>query len=273
MIRYWGFGVLLLATACQQQPKPLNKPTEIAFDGAQVTNAAAKITHGERISWTLGCRGCHGPDLSGRNFTADEPRYGPLYASNLTLVVPRFSNSQVETILRTGMHPERGRVWVMPSEMFHPLAPDDLAALLAYLRSLPPSGQPTPPPQFSAQDRKDIASGEYRPATVMVAEAIKHPAADLGANYALGRYVASVSCTECHGSALAGKPGYTPNLIVAGGYSRAEFERLITLGIPTGNRKLKPLMVDAAQTRFSHLTPHERDALYAYLKARAEKAQ
>jgi hypothetical protein len=27
------------------------------------------------------------------------------------------------------------------------------------------------------------------------------------------------------------------------------------------------------RTRFSHFTPHERDALYAYLKARAEKVQ
>ena len=29
----------------------------------------------------------------------------------------------------------------------------------------------------------------------------------------------------------------------------------------------------AIKTRFSHLTLHERAALYAYLKARAEKAQ
>jgi hypothetical protein len=65
-------------------------------------------------------------------------------------------------------------------------------------------------------------------------------------------------------------PGKPPNLIVAGGYTREEFERLITQGIPTGNRKLKPAMAIVAQTRFSHLTHHERDALYAYLKARAE---
>jgi hypothetical protein len=32
------------------------------------------------------------------------------------------------------------------------------------------------------------------------------------------------------------------------------------------------MMSGVAQRRFTYLTPHERDELYAYLKARAEKA-
>ena len=40
--------------------------------------------------------------------------------------------------------------------------------LLAYLRTLKPSGKPTPLPQFSAQDKKDIASGKYQPAVKLV---------------------------------------------------------------------------------------------------------
>ena len=105
--------------------------------------------------------------------------------------------------------------------------------------------------------------------------AAKQPV-DLGPDYGLGRYIASTTCEECHGSDLkgqAGPMGKTPDLIVAGGYTRAEFERLITQGLPTGNRKLNPMMSGVAKYRFSRLTPHERDALYAYLKARAEKAQ
>ena len=82
-----------------------------------------------------------------------------------------------------------------------------------------------------------------------------------------------VTCAECHGPELKGQEGDTPDLIVAGGYSREDFERMITTGVPTGNRKLKELMQDVARNRFSKLTPHERDALYAYLKARAEAPQ
>lgn len=63
----------------------------------------------------------------------------------------------------------------------------------------------------------------------------------------------------------------TPDLIVVGAYTRAEFERLIMTGVPVGGRKLNPMMSGVAKTRFARLTPHERDALYAYLKARADK--
>ena len=59
-------------------------------------------------------------------------------------------------------------------------------------------------------------------------------------------------------------------IIVAGRYGRAEFERLVTQGIPIGNRELKPLMRSVAKSRYSQLTTHERDALYAYLKKRSE---
>jgi hypothetical protein len=33
------------------------------------------------------------------------------------------------------------------------------------------------------------------------------------------------------------------------------------------------MMAGVAKVRFSHLTSHERDALYAYLKARAARRQ
>ena len=76
-----------------------------------------------------------------------------------------------------------------------------------------------------------------------------------------------------HGPELKGTPDGTPDLIVAGAYSREEFERLMTDGIGKDNRKLKPLMVAVAKERFTRMTRHERDALYAYLKARAEQPQ
>ncbi|HYD37966.1 MAG TPA: hypothetical protein VEA60_10155 [Allosphingosinicella sp.] len=49
-------------------------------------------------------------------------------------------------------------------------------------------------------------------------------------------------------------------------------ERLITEEVPTGGRKPKPLMEGVARERFAKLTRRERDALYAYLRARAETA-
>jgi mono/diheme cytochrome c family protein len=232
------------------------------------------IRHGDRLASVLGCRGCHGKDLQGTFFTKDEPQYGPLYASNLTVEIPEYTDAQLDGIIRHGVHPERKTVWGMPSQIFQNLSDPDYEALVAYLRTLKPVGKKLPDPQFSAQDKRDIAAGRYKPAVQMVDDFKRAQPVDLGPQYALGRYITTVSCEECHGSNLEGdpiSPDTPPNLIVAGGYSREDFEKLITKGIPTPARKLNPQMYYVAVGRFSHLTPHERDALYAYLKARAER--
>ena len=253
------------------------RPAEITFDGAQAQDAAAIRAHGERLTHVLGCTSCHGVRLEGAQFLPEMTQYGPIYASNLSLLVPHYSDADLDAIVRRGTHPTRKSLWVMPSHLFQHLSDGDLRALTAFLRSLPPTGRPTPPPQFSAEDRKEIASGKFKPEAQLVRETAGQRAADLGPNFALGRYVAELTCAECHGSTLTGEPGHPPgtppDLAAAGAYSPGEFERLITQGIPTGGRKLNAMMAGVAKVRFSHLTRHERDSLYAYLKARAERPQ
>ena len=274
-MRYWTVAAFALGACQQQQAKAPPEPTPITFDGALAASVPAKLAHGKRLTYVLGCRGCHGKDLQGTFFTEDEPQYGPLYASNLTVEVPEYSNAQLDGIIRHGVHPERKTVWGMPSEMFQHLSDPDYAALAAYLRTLKPAGKKLPPPQFSKLDKEEIKSGEYEPAAKLVPGRAAVLPADLGPNYTLGRYITEVTCAECHGPELKGakqpQPGKPPNLVVVGAYSRAEFETLITKGIPVGGRKLRAMMSGVAQGRFTHLTSHERDALYAYLKARAER--
>src|SRR5438477_852771 len=98
MLRFGGnpmrkcwIAILLLA-ACQQ------KPREITFDGAAGSETAGMLRHGERLTYVLGCRGCHGKNLQGTFFTKDEPQYGPFYASNLTVEVPEYSDAQLDGI-------------------------------------------------------------------------------------------------------------------------------------------------------------------------------
>jgi mono/diheme cytochrome c family protein len=265
-MRHWGIAVVLLAAACQQQAKQPPAKPQITFDGAQVTDALAKIAHGERLSWTLGCRGCHREKLEGGSFYER-------YASNLTRELPKYSDAEIERLLRTGVPRDGRELWGMPSEIFQHLSAADMAALIAELRTLKPGGKPTQPPKPWTKEAKDLmAKGEIKPATVFVAEAKDIYPADLGPSRALGRYITSVTCAECHGPELKGHEKFTPNLVVAGGYSRGQFETLMTKGIPPGGRKLKdPLMGEVARERFTHFTPRERDALYAYLKARAER--
>jgi cytochrome c553 len=264
-MRYWMISALLLA-ACQQQPEPPKKSAEITFDGANITDAAALRAHGERLSWTLGCRGCHGEDLQGH-------RFYERYASNLTRELPKYSDAEIERVLRTGVPRDGRELWGMPSEIFQHLSAADMRALIAHLRTLTPLGKPTQPPLPWTREGIDaIKAGELKPAAVFVRERKAVAPLDLGARYARGRYITMVTCAECHGPDLNGHGTFTPNLIVAGAYTRAEFETLLTKGVPAGGRKAKnPLMGEVARERFVRLMPHERDELYAYLKARAEK--
>jgi len=269
-MRYWAVAAFALGACQQQQAKAPVGPAPITFDGAGAAAIPAKVAHGERISWTLGCRGCHGPELHGH-------RFYERYASNLSRDLPMYSDADIERLLRTGV-PRDGRdLWGMPSEIFQHLSAEDMRSLIADLRTLKPDGKPTQPPLPWEPDAKEmIAKGDLKTAKDQVLHDKAIGPVDLGPEHALGRYITRVTCAECHGPDLNGspdhEPGEPPNLVVAGGYTRAEFETLMTKGIPSGGRKFKnPLMGEVARERFTHFTPNERDALYAYLKARAER--
>lgn len=262
----------LLAGACgAPASEEKQEAVPVAYEGAIVQQAAARVAHGSRLADVLGCRGCHGESLQGENFTKDMPQYAPLWASNLTRAVPQYSDAQLERLFRHGEHPVRGELWAMPSEMFRHLSAPDMAALIAYLRSLQPAGEPSPPPNFNELDRKEIAAGEFKPTGRIIAESANQAPVDLGPQHELGRYIAMTACTECHGHRLEGQRK-NPDLIVASAYDRQQFEKLMTTGIPLDGRKLR-LMDGVARGRTAKMTKHERDALYAYLKARAEQPQ
>lgn len=243
------------------------KAPPTTFDGALVSDASAKVAHGKRLTDVLGCKGCHGKTLEG-NVWVDGPEEGLLHASNLTRAIPSYTDAQFKRLLSTGEHPRRKELWEMPSELFQHLAASDVEALIAYLRTLKPAGEPSPEPVIGPLARQLIAKGELKPAAQLVRETRNDGPVDLGPTHELGRYITRVTCAECHGSKLEGE-GKTPDLITVGAYEAKEFEQLITQGVPKGNRKLHPMMVGVAKGRFSKLTPHERSALYAYLKARA----
>jgi mono/diheme cytochrome c family protein len=275
--RAWLSGLLLLAgcdgSTDDESATVETRPAAITFDGANYKTDPAKLAHGERLTYVLGCRGCHGKQLEGQKWDDDPKEYGVMWASNLTRAVPTMSDAQLAALLTTGVHPKRADLWVMPSELFQHLSKADLDALIAFLRTVPPAGELSPDPVPGPVALRQIESGEIKNAAAMVRDLKSVGPVDLGKDRGLGRYITRVTCAECHGPELMGRAGDTPDLITAGAYSRADFEKLVTQGVPTGNRKLHELMQSVAKSRFSHLTSHERDALYAYLKARAEQPQ
>jgi mono/diheme cytochrome c family protein len=267
---------MLLATgSCEPARSPQSDTTtaaaiQLSFDGAEATDPVSRVAHGERLSRILGCKACHGENLEGQNVTAKEPEWGEMYAPNLTLLLREYTDAQLDKAVRAGV-PRDGRpMWFMPSETFQFLSDADLAALISYLRTVSPSGTQLPPIRKGLLFNTLVEAGELFPAPQMVRRFRESQPADLGPEHATGRHIAKVVCAECHNTQLQGLPAFSPTLDVAGAFSTAELEELLT----TGKGKTKPdlgLMSEAARHRFSKFTPHERSAVVAYLKARAAK--
>lgn len=275
-MRYW---MVLLATvslgACsQQEAGDAAKPTTaaISYEGASAIDADAKIAHGARLGIILGCKGCHGEDLRGRNVTAEDKAMGDWWAPNVTLLMAQYDVTALDRLIRHGQ-PKDGRAfYFMPAESLQYVSDADFAALVAYLRTLQPGGEQMPPvkkgPLFIELEKK----GEFAPSTEMIRRFRADEPEDLGEQHRLGRYIAMTVCSECHNGKLQGYEGFSPSLDIVGTYNDAELARLLM----TGEGKIKKdlgLMSITGKHRLSRLTDKERTAVIGYLRARADRLQ
>ena len=272
--------VLLAAAsvvACDRKPeepaKPVEapKPAQLSFDGAGYKDDISKVIHGDRLSWVLGCKGCHGSNLQGGNVTKDDPNFGDMNAPNITLLMASYSDPELEQLIRHGKPKDGREFWIMPVEAYQFLSDADLAALIAHLRTYKPQGTQLPPIRIGPGLRDQASKGILENSQKMLARYRDQPPPDLGESHRYGRHLAQIVCAECHNSSLQGFEGFTPNLDIAGTYAVPELETLLTTGRGKSKKDLG-LMSMSAKDRFAKLTPGERRAIIAYVKARADQA-
>lgn len=242
----------------------------ITYEGAITKHPAALITHGKRMATMFGCTGCHGENLQGTNVTEDEPSFGDMNAPNITLLLAKYDDAALDKLIRHGV-PLGGReFWFMPSETFQYIADRDYAALVAYLRTVKPAGSQMPPIRKGPAMEAQVKAGDIAASTEMIRRFKASQPTDLGPSHALGRYIAMTTCSECHNNALQGYKDFSPDLDIAGSYSAAELTHLLITGEGKVRKDLG-LMSATAKHRFALLTPKERDAVVAYIKARVDR--
>ena len=266
-----GAALVALAGACGEPEAartPKAEAPAIQFERA----AAHPVRHGERLATVLGCRGCHGDEITG-DVWSENPEQALIWTSNLRRAVPQYDDAALERAIRTGVRHDGSPLWDMPSEIFTDLSAPDMAALIAYLRARPAAGEVHPRPAFGPEGRRRIASGEFKssPEHVRLGRGKGPPA--VGAGHDRARYMIRATCSECHGLDLRGRqesegPRGPPDLAIVGAYDRPAFRRLMRTGLPPGDRDLG-LMRRVSIGRFAHLTQSEVDAIYDYLAARA----
>ena len=278
--------VILLAvaslSACDRSSSDSNHPTapvvsaQLGFDGGDYSTAAAKVAHGERLSQIFTCSGCHGADYSGVNFGAMLPIVEGLWAPNISLSMKAMSDAELERVLRKGVTPSRDEIYVMPSKQTQFLTKSDMDALIAYLRTIPAKGKPTPLPPADFEDRMVSrlpddywrwVPGEkrdYHNAAEEVAYFATHQPPKLGESTEQGRYIAITVCSGCHGAALDGKGEDAGGIKAASLYTDAEFDRLLTTSTSRDGRSLK--MTWGFGHEVFPLTKSEKSAVTAYAR-------
>jgi mono/diheme cytochrome c family protein len=232
----------------------------------------ASVAEGARLASLRGCNaGCHGPGTEGNVMVAmvDGTR---LVAPDLGRLARRYSNAELERIIRRGLRPNGTSLIAMPSAMFQHLSDEDLGRIIAFLRSRPAAGEALPDRRFGPLGRLFAVFFSLSPGrTLHAADSVDHGASPLPTTpsepFTFGRYLALSICSECHGAGLRGENGGI-DLAVVAGYSRGDFRALLRTGIASGNRELR-LMKEVAVRRFSHLTDEEIDAVHLYLQTLA----
>jgi cytochrome c553 len=258
----WIASELILNTRHPVQPEPLPKP------------GAAALAAAPHRMVVMGCISCHGEGMGG-NLMFEQAGVARIHAPNVPLLIANMTDEQVAQAMRQGVRPDGKAMWVMPSKVISRLSPEETAAIIAYLRTLPRAGKQTPPIEVLPMGRLGIVTHRFNPEPVhLPAYRASYPV-DLGPNLAAGRRMAAVVCAECHGPDLKGMVmedgNRPPDLAVVGAYDLPAFTTLMRTGKPIGGRDLG-LMTAIAKENLTHLTDAEIGDLHAYLKARADRA-
>lgn len=169
---------------------------------------------GKAVATYRGCRDCHGEDLAGR-VVGDAMPVMRLAAPNITPggVTKDYTDEDWARAIRHGVRPSGTPIRFMPVYEYIELSHEDLAAIIAYARSVPAVSEVAAPFEVGPLGRVLYLAGEL---PLLPAETLDHdlkPANPTpGPTREYGRYLAS-GCVGCHGHGLSGGkiPGVPPD--------------------------------------------------------------
>jgi mono/diheme cytochrome c family protein len=286
MYRFGIAGCVLLSAAC----------------GSAVAQSPAE-RGGYLVNTIMACGSCHTPrGADGKAIGEKAFSGGPVFttpafvatAPNITpdreTGIGSWSEAEIKRALVEGVRPDHGKLAgvplaaIMPANFYKALLPDDLDAIVAYLRSIEPIRNETPDPVYKMPVRRDpYPDAEAGFTKAMFSDPVRR-----------GAYLLTIGhCMECHSGwsrgvsdyrnglghggrvfpPRTGAPDGTPSTIAAnitsdlasgiGGWTDQEIGRAITDGIARGGHALRPPM---AYAFYARLKPADLADIIAYLR-------
>ena len=153
------FTVGRAAAAARCRPTPRRSPRA----GASRISRAARIATAKNLGGVV-------PSATFRTWSGSSRPISPA-------IVPNYTDAQLITLLRQGVKPDGTSVYFMPSEMIRHLSDEDLARVIAWVRSVPATEGITGKTEVRLVGRFIIATGQFKSA----AEEIQSATADAAA--------------------------------------------------------------------------------------------
>jgi cytochrome c553 len=253
---------------------------EVPVETITIPTDQASIARGEHIATIRMCGHCHLENLSGQ--TTRVPGLVTLSVPNLTSgaggVGAMNSDEDWVRAIRHGVGHDGHGLSLMPSQVWYYLSDEDLADLIAYLKSLPPVDNEMPPTDLGPLGRVMLTLGQLPPEIVPNVTVIDHTdprpvAPQPGMTVEYGKYLAN-TCALCHGENLNGQTireggnvYVAPNLTKGGEMSFWSEEQFMTT-LRTGVTPSGHLMIDFMPWKyFGQMTGDELDAVWLYLQS------
>ena len=273
---------VVLATVYVLSSSRMNRtyPTDAAAEAEtlKLPTDSAAVERGHHLVVAVGkCTDCHGENLAGK-LIADDLAFARLWSANLTGgkggVGATFTNADYVRSIRYGVKPDGKPLIFMPSDAYNSFSDADLAAIIAYVKSVPPVDQLTSPPRIGPVMRVlSVMIPEFPlvPAEKINRGAMRPAAVPIGVTTAYGDYLVTAGgCKTCHNPNLSGGAKIqgvaAANLTPAGigSWSEADFFKALRNGVRPDGRILSAVM---PWPWTKNLTDDELRAMWMYIRS------
>ncbi len=185
----------------------LRKSYDVDIESITIPEDEASIEHGKTLVVVGRCTECHGLDLGGQ-VTSDSPAVGEIYASNLTSgkggVGRTYTDSDWLRSIRHGIGPDGRSLVITPAQFYYYLSDEELGAIIAYIKSVPPVDNELPDPSVGILGRVFVSlfrdgAKEWLPAEKIDHSGPRPEAPEPAVSEEYGQYLVTTrTCLVCH---------------------------------------------------------------------------
>lgn len=263
----------------------LNKTYDFPPSDIVIPTDSASIEFGKHRAEIL-CEGCHGADLGGVNNWFDGGPLGTIDSANLTSgeggIGANFTAEDYARAVRHGIDQAGKPIFMVAVPSTAHLSDEDLGAIIAYVKSVPPVDRKTNGQNFSPLAKILAAAGVLGDMPVeVVSHETQVTAPERGVSAEYGEYLVNTNdCRLCHGPQLNGgkSPDPTatwisPNLTPGGelgSWTEEQFINALRTGVTPSGHELNENMPWQGYRKFYD---DELKAIWLYLQSLPELEQ